>query len=170
MTVKPEDAVNQEDALNATVAVENPAAVQEAVTAVKAVHAVADGTEVSVDLLKSLVGPEGYFFHVRFAKRRANEIRDMTCRFGVKKHLAGGVAAYDFKEKNLLCVYDPTAENRKEPKLADGTYPRTGGYRTIPVEALMYFRAHGVAFNVIDGKLFRAPTPLTVDKGAICVK
>lgn len=169
MTVKPQnDAVPQGDmdAANAVVTAENPAATQKAL---KAVETVVDGTEVTVDLLRQLVGPEGYFFHVRFQKRTKNEVRDMTCRFGVKKHLAGGVAAYDFKEKNLLCVYDPTAENRKEPKMEDGTYPRTGGYRTIPVESLMYFRAHGVAFNIIDGKLFRAPTALTVDQGEIDV-
>lgn len=164
MTVKPQVEVNEFDAQNAEIAAADPATTEKAV---KAVHAVADGTLVSVDLLKELVGPEGYFFSVHFIKRTTGELREMNCRFGVKSRLRGGQAAYNAKEKNLLCVFDPRAENKKEPKLEDGTYPRTGDYRSIAVENLTYFRAHGVAFNVMDGKLYRAPTAVVVDKGEV---
>jgi hypothetical protein len=69
----------------------------------------------------------GEFFTVAFIKRTTGEERVMNCRTGVKKHLKGGSAAYNFKEKNLLSVYDVQAE----------------GYRCIPVDAVTRLTING---------------------------
>lgn len=47
----------------------------------------------------------GKFFHAQFIKKN-NELREMTCRLGVKKHLRGGELAYDPLAKKLLPVFD----------------------------------------------------------------
>jgi hypothetical protein len=41
----------------------------------------------------------------------AKGIRKWVCRFGVVKHLRGGERAYNFHNKNLICVWDTYARD-----------------------------------------------------------
>lgn len=45
-------------------------------------------------------------FYVEYIKRTTGELRKMTCRKGVKKHLKGGQKAYSDKEYDLMTVFD----------------------------------------------------------------
>jgi hypothetical protein len=73
----------------------------------------------------------GHIFTVTFTKRTNGEIRTMTCRTGVRKHLKGGPAAYNFKSKNLLSVYDMQSR----------------GYRCIPVDAIIEMKISGKIYK-----------------------
>ena len=74
----------------------------------------------------------GAIFGVDFIKRTTGELRKMTARIGVKKHLKGGVAAYDAAAKDLIFVYDITAE----------------GYRSIALDAITALRIGGEQYEV----------------------
>ena len=74
----------------------------------------------------------GSIFGVDFIKRSTGELRKMTARLGVKKHLKGGVAAYDAAAKDLIFVYDITAE----------------GYRSIALDAITALRIGGERYEV----------------------
>lgn len=63
----------------------------------------------------------GKFFSVLFIKRTTGKPRMMVCRGGVRKHLKGGEQAYDPAEKQLATVFDV----------------QKGGYRTIPLDAVL---------------------------------
>jgi hypothetical protein len=67
-----------------------------------------------MDLLTAIetVSPDR-IFTVTFVKRTTGELRVMNCRkasvngsAGVRKGQKTGVPAYDFNEKQLLCVFD----------------------------------------------------------------
>jgi hypothetical protein len=58
---------------------------------------------LTIDFVRERVGSK--IFTVEFVKLNG-EVRKMTCRLGVKKHLKGGSLGYDAKEKNLLPVFD----------------------------------------------------------------
>jgi hypothetical protein len=73
------------------------------------------------------------FFTVTFNKRTTGEQRTMNCRKGVTKALQGGVAAYDFKERDLVCVYDVQA----------------AGYRSIPLEGITEVKMEGEVYQVV---------------------
>jgi hypothetical protein len=45
-------------------------------------------------------------FYVEYTKRTTGELRKMTCRKGVKKHLKGGEKAYSDREYDLMTVFD----------------------------------------------------------------
>ncbi len=47
----------------------------------------------------------GKFFKAVFLKKDGT-LREMTCRFGVKKHLKGGEKAYDAEALGLWTVFD----------------------------------------------------------------
>ncbi len=51
--------------------------------------------------LKNLVS-NGAIFNVKFIKRTTGELRSMTCRLGVQKHLKGGKKGFSDKAKDLL--------------------------------------------------------------------
>jgi len=71
----------------------------------------------------------GHIFRVLFVKRTTGEMREMVCRQGVVKHLAGGEAAYSFNEKGLLPVFDMQKKAyRSIPK--DGIVALTYGGET----------------------------------------
>ncbi len=76
----------------------------------------------------------GKFFTVVFIKRTNGEERRMLCRQGVKVHLAGGPPAYNFKEKDLIPVWDV----------------QKAAYRSIPKEAITHIMIDGVWYNVED--------------------
>ena len=80
--------------------------------------------------LRNLVS-DGAIFSVRFIKRSTGEVRNMTCRLGVKKHLKGGNRAYDPKQHNLLAVFDMAKK----------------GYRSIPVDAIQALTVNGQTFT-----------------------
>lgn len=74
----------------------------------------------------------GQFFSVTFEKRTTGEMRTMTCRTGVKKHLAGGEAKYVFSAKGLVPVFDMVKRE----------------YRCFPIRNLKEIRAGGKTFKV----------------------
>lgn len=75
---------------------------------------------------------DGQFFSVTFIKRSDKTIREMNCRKGVKKNLAGGTLAYNPSIKSLVSVFDVKAD----------------GYRMIPLEGVMSIRMAGNVFEV----------------------
>lgn len=81
----------------------------------------------SKELGELLRADTGQFFSVEFVKRTTGELRFMNCRTGVRKYVKGVGASYDFKEKNLVCVYDMVNK----------------GYRTIPLENVLRVKLHG---------------------------
>ena len=64
---------------------------------------------------------DGRFFTVTFKKKSNGEIRTLTGRLGVTKHLKGGEKSYSDEEKNLITVYDTGVE----------------GYRCFGIETLI---------------------------------
>jgi len=92
-----------------------------------------------------IVGAEGHVFAVKFIKRTTGEERSMRCFTQVKKHLKGGPAAYDFREKGLLSVWIPVEDRRPGGK--------DNGYRAIPIEGIREIRANGSTYRVV-GKSF----------------
>lgn len=81
------------------------------------------------DELENLLS-DGRITTVTFKKRTTGEVRVMNCRSGVKKHLKGDGPRYDFKEKNLVCVYDVQKRD----------------YRTINCDSIISVKAHGREF------------------------
>lgn len=75
----------------------------------------------------------GKIFSVQFVKKNG-EVRDMTARLGVKKHLKGGDKKYEPKTRGMLCVYDLQKE----------------GYRTINFNTIKRIKMDGQTF-VING-------------------
>lgn len=74
---------------------------------------------------------DGTFFSVEFIKRTTGERRKMLCRTGVPGK-NGGVPAYNFHEKGLLCVYDV----------------RLKAFRAIPFEGVEKLQIKGRGFVV----------------------
>ena len=75
---------------------------------------------------------EGRVMSVEFIKRTNGEIRQMNCRTGVRKHLTGEGAKYNFSEKGLISVFDL----------------QKNGYRTINAETIRRVRAGGQEYVV----------------------
>jgi hypothetical protein len=76
---------------------------------------------------------EGRIFTVTFKKRTTGEIRTLTARLGVKKHLAGGEKAFSDKDKGLITVFDMV----------------NNGYRSFGIESLVCARIDGVDFLAV---------------------
>ena len=74
----------------------------------------------------------GKMFSVEFVKRTTGEHRKMVARLGVKKHLAGGDAAYNFAARGLVSVYDVQKK----------------GYRTIPTESISTLTIGGSTYTI----------------------
>ncbi len=89
-------------------------------------------TPLNIRNLQNLVS-DGAIFYVEFIKRTTGERRMMRCRTGVKKHLKGGVMAYNSVSKGLLSVFDMNAK----------------GYRSIPVEAIQALTVNGQSFSFV---------------------
>lgn len=81
-----------------------------------------------------ILGSGNQIFSVEFQKRTTGELRQMTGRLGVKKHLKGGPPAYNFTDKGLISCFDMTNQ----------------GYRCIPVEALVRVKVNGEWLPVND--------------------
>ena len=69
---------------------------------------------------------KGNFFRACFVKKDGT-IREMTARFGVKKHLKGGELGYNPEALNYIIVFDVEKE----------------AYRTINLDKLVYLRYNG---------------------------
>lgn len=74
----------------------------------------------------------GAFYTVVFTKRTTGETRVMNCRQGVKKHLKGGEAAYNFSVKGLVPVFDV----------------QKGAYRCFPLAGVIEIRTGGKTYKV----------------------
>jgi hypothetical protein len=90
-------------------------------------------TITRAEAVEYIRGTEGRFFSLTFEKRtNPGEIRAMNARTGVKKHLKGGEAAYNFAEKQLISVFDM----------------QKGDYRCIPMEGIREMCIEGVWVKV----------------------
>ena len=69
---------------------------------------------------------KGNFFRACFIKKDGT-MREMTARFGVKKHLKGGKLTWKPEDYNHIVVFDVEKEE----------------YRTINMEKLIYLRYNG---------------------------
>ncbi len=83
---------------------------------------------LTIDLVREKVGSK--IFTVEFVKLNG-EIRKMTCRLGVTKHLKGGSLGYDAKAKNLLPVFDMVKQE----------------YRMINFDSIIYVKVDGQVFE-----------------------
>ena len=81
------------------------------------------------DLLKS---NKNKIFSVIFLKRTTGEVRHMTCRLNVAKHLNGGMLLFDPLSRGLISVYD--VKNK--------------GYRMINLETLMSIKMLGRSYDL----------------------
>ena len=84
------------------------------------------------DFLKKICN--GTMFTVHFVKRTDGTERTMNARTGVKAYLAGGELGYDPVEKNLLPCYDM----------------KVHGYRTIPLDAIVWLKYQGKTWDWSD--------------------
>lgn len=75
---------------------------------------------------------KGNFFRVKFIKKDGT-VREMTARFGVKKHLKGGELKYNPEERNYIVVFDVDKE----------------AYRTINVTSLISLKYNGKEINYV---------------------
>jgi len=76
---------------------------------------------------------DGRIFSVYFQKV-GGDMRQMTCRRGVSKHLTGGKLRYDAKAKSLLTVFDMSIRD----------------YRMVNLSGLVSFNIGGETFIVVD--------------------
>ena len=80
--------------------------------------------------LKKLVA-DGRIFSVTFIKRTTGELRTMSCRVGVTKHLKGGSKSFSDIHKQLLTVFDMNAKS----------------FRSIPLEGITRLSVGGQIFT-----------------------
>lgn len=83
---------------------------------------------LTIDKAKELV--KNKIFTVEFVKLNG-EVRKMTARLGVTKHLRGGELGYDAKSLNLLPVFDMVK----------------GQYRMINFDSIIYLKVNGVVYE-----------------------
>ena len=83
------------------------------------------------DILNLLIENSNEIFSVVFLKK-SGEVRPMTCRFGVKKHLKGGELKFDPLERAMLVVFDMQKE----------------AYRMINLETISNINMKGVEYYV----------------------
>jgi hypothetical protein len=80
---------------------------------------------------QALAASSGHFVSLAFVKRTTGEVRHMVCRTGVKSHLRGGEPAYDAPAHGLVFVFDV----------------QRNGYRSIPVDNVLWLRVNGRTYN-----------------------
>ncbi len=83
--------------------------------------------DIKSKVLSAIKNSDGKIFSVTFVKRTTGEIRTMTCRLGVTKHLKGGDKAYSPKDYDLVTVFDMQKQ----------------GYRSIPIDAILDLKIKG---------------------------
>lgn len=82
-----------------------------------------------MDTIKS----NGQMFRIDFIKRSDGSIRTIVGRCGVKFAKTGDGAAYNFKDKGLISVFESCS-----------------GYRTIPVDGILGIKQGGVWYDFRD--------------------
>lgn len=103
--------------------------------------------EVIERLREFLRSTGGRMMHVSFVKRSTGELREMTCRTGVRKHKVDPESPPDpvlvaqDKRCALLRVFDVNAEDPKRPG-------EKGAYRMIALDGLKSIKAMGEEFTV----------------------
>lgn len=82
----------------------------------------------------------GQVFACRFIKRTTGEVREGRFRLGpsVQKGLAGGVAAYNFQEKNLIPAYRMNGDQSESD----------GKRRSIPIEGILSLTIDGQTYTI----------------------
>jgi hypothetical protein len=81
----------------------------------------------------------GKFFTVTFKKRTTGELRTMTCRGGVSKHVTGEGLKFDPAKKNLVPVFEVNNQEGKTGKDA---------YRFISLESVLFISSEGADYRV----------------------
>ena len=85
------------------------------------------------DVWKLLQSNKNRIFSTIFIKRTTGEVRHMTCRLNVAKHLKGGMLLFDPLSRGLISVYDV----------------KNNGYRMINLETLMSIKMLGRSYDVV---------------------
>ena len=76
----------------------------------------------------------GKFCTVTFIKRSTGELRKMTCRTGVKRHLQGGSKPYSSNAHGLITVFDLAKQ----------------AYRSIPLDGIQRITANGRTLDFVQ--------------------
>jgi hypothetical protein len=79
-------------------------------------------------------GLRGKFFTIEFIKRSNGELRVMNCTSNYQSKLAGGDAAYNFGEKQLVPVWDLQKK----------------GFRSIPLDSVLRIRFAQETYEVTE--------------------
>jgi hypothetical protein len=81
---------------------------------------------------------KGNFFRACFVKKDGT-VREMTARFGVKKHLKGGELGYNAEALNYIIVFDVEKEAYRTINMDKLIFLRYNGKEVIGNSALLYF-------------------------------
>jgi hypothetical protein len=81
---------------------------------------------------------KGNFFRACFLKKDGT-MREMTARFGVKKHLKGGKLSYNPEDFNYIVVFDVEKEAYRTIDMNKLIFLRYNGKEVIGNKALLYY-------------------------------
>lgn len=81
---------------------------------------------------------KGNFFRACFLKKDGT-IREMTARFGVKKHLKGGELTYNPEDFNYIVVFDVEKEAYRTINMDKLIFLRYNGKEVVGNKALLYY-------------------------------
>lgn len=81
---------------------------------------------------------KGNFFRACFLKKDGTA-REMTARFGVKKHLKGGELGYNAEALNYIIVFDVEKEAYRTINMDKLIFLRYNGKEVVGNSALMYY-------------------------------
>ncbi len=86
---------------------------------------------------------DGKIFNVTFVRRSDGQIRQMTCRRGVKRGVTGEGLKFDPRAYALLPVFDMNKVTRD----AEGQPVEKGAYRMVNLEHLLTLKLGGVEYD-----------------------
>lgn len=81
---------------------------------------------------------KGNFFRACFIKKDGS-VREMTARFGVKKHLKGGTLKYSPESLNYIVVFDIEKKAYRTINMDQLVFLRYNGKEVIGNKALIHF-------------------------------
>lgn len=81
---------------------------------------------------------KGNFFRACFIKKDGT-IREMTARFGVKKHLKGGELKYSPEAYNYIVVFDVEKEQYRTINMNNLIFLRYNGKEVVGSTALIHY-------------------------------
>lgn len=82
----------------------------------------------------ALQSTKGKIFSLSFIKKSTGELREMSARLGVTRHLRGGSTPYKPKDHNLIIVFETSGG-------------KSIGYKAIPVENIKKLVIEGKTYN-----------------------